>query len=189
VVIESIILVSKLDKTTTSDTNAVVTKVETENVTPTEVISQPVADFVFETTTQEMKVGKSYQVNLTLTGRQNVNLDAMEFYVKYDPSKVTVSKLVANKSLPEMTKVSGIDAKSGLISSVFLWDVGQTYSVKTDESTTVLTFTVTPKMEGSSEISLITGEANQKNVTLLVESSTSKSLTFLKNTLTVSANK
>jgi hypothetical protein len=186
VVTESIILVSNLDKNVSnlSDVSS-----EAEKVTPTEEISQPVADFIFETETKEMKVGKSYEVNLSLVGKQNVNLDAMEVYIKYDSKKMTVSKLTVNKDLPKTTKNSGINAESGLISSVFLWDIGEIYSVKTDEVASILSFMVTPKVVGDFEISLLTGNTDEKSVTMIVENPTSKSLMFLGNKLEIQVSK
>lgn len=185
VVVESIILVSSLNKNVdTSDTSS-----ETKEITETEVNNEPVADFVFETETKDMKVGKSYKVDLNLTGKRTVNLDAMEVYVKYDPEKVTVSKLVGNEEFPEMTKNSGVDSKTGLISSMFLWEIGDFGLIKADETSSVLSFTVTPKVEGVAEMNLVTGSTSEKFVTMIVESSTSKALSFLGNKLEINATK
>jgi hypothetical protein len=184
VVVESVILVSSLDKKTVEVSN-----VPSETVVPTKEVNEPVADFVFETETKEMKVGKSYEVNLNLVGSQDVNLDAMEVYIQYDPEMVTVSKLTSSKDLPEITKASGIDTKTGLISSVFLWDIGETYSVKTDEVSPILSFMITPKVAGETTINLLTGNANEKSVTMIVENPTSKSLMFVGNKLDISVTK
>lgn len=181
VVLESVVLVSKLDEGSSNVASSVVS----EEITPTEEIAQPVADFIFETDTKEMKLGKSYKVNLNLVGKQDISLDAMEVYVKYDPKKVTLSKLITSKDLPGVTKNSGIDSDSGLVSSIFLWDVGETGLVKTNEVTTVLSFVVTPKVLGETDISLLTGATDEKSVTMIVESSSSKTLAFLGNKLEV----
>lgn len=186
VVVESVVLVSSLNKkTTTSEvlpTGEVITKTPVAN-------DQPVVDFIFETESKEMKVGKSYKVNLNLTGKLNASLDAMEIYIKYDPAKLSVTNLVGNKDLPALTKNSGIDAKSGLISSMFLWELGEVGSIQQDETELVLSFMVTPKVEGETEISLNTGSNSEKSVTIIVENSTSESLTFLGNKLEINATK
>jgi len=185
VVVESIILVSSLNKNVvTTDTSQ-----ETEKITETEVNNEPAADFIFETETKEIKVGKSYKVNLTLIGKRTVNLDAMEIYVKYDPEKLVVTKLVNSKDLPEVTNNSGIDSKKGMISSVFLWGLGEVGTIKSDETSSVLSFVVTPKVEGETEISLITGTTDKESVTMIVENSTSRSLTFLGNKLEINVTK
>ncbi len=177
VVVESVILVSSLDKkVVNSDVSQ-----ETEEIAETEINDEPVADFIFETETKEMELGKSYEVNLNLVGKRDVSLDAVEVYVKYDPEKLTVTKLVSNESFPEVTKNSGINSKTGLISSVFLWGLGEVGSIRSDETDSVLSFVVTPKVEGETEISLMTGTPDTESVTMIVESSTSRSLTFSGN--------
>lgn len=183
VVVESIVLVSNLNKGV-----AVVDNTVSEEVTPTEeVISQPVADFVFETENKEMVVGKSYTVNLNLLSKQDLNLDAMEVYIKYDPEKVTVSKLTPNKGLP--IEDSGVNAKTGMVSSIFLWDLGEVYSTKMNDLSQLLSFTVTPKVVGETSISLLTGNSDQESVTMIVENPTSKSLNFSGNQLEINVSK
>ena len=183
-IVESIILVSKLGK------NVVTTNVTTDVVEEVEQVREPVADFVFETETKEMKVGKSYQVNLNLVGSKEVNLDAIETYVKYDSDKVTISKLTASKDLPQTLKAPKVDTKTGLISAVFIWEnEGEYYSVKTNEVTPVLSFTVTPKVAGETSISLVEADGTDTSSTLLVESVTSNKLLFLSNKLEISAVK
>jgi len=186
VVIESIVLVSSLNKNVATDDVVL----ETKEITKTEVSNnEPVADFIFETDTEDMKVGKSYKVDLNLVGKMGVSLDAMEVYMKYDPSKVTISKLVSGEKFPEMTKNSGIDSKTGLISSVFLWGIGETGLIKSGETGSVLSFMVTPKVEGKTEVSLVTGSTDEKSVTMIVETSTSKALSFLGNKLEINVTK
>lgn len=186
VVIESVILVSSLNKgVTTGDVSQEVTK----EITKTEVNNEPAADFIFETETKDMKVGKSYKVDLNLVGKRGVNLDAMEIYIKYDPKKITVSKLASSDKFPEMSKSSGVDSKTGLVSSMFLWGLGEVGSIKSDETNSVLSFVVTPKVEGKTEISLVTGSTDEKSVTMIVENPTSKVLSFLGNKLEINVIK
>lgn len=184
VVFESVVLVSKLDKNVTKTSD-----MSSTEITSTEEVKEPVADFVFETETKEMKVGKSYQVNLSLVGSKEVNLDAIELYLNYDPDKLTVSKLTTGKDLPEAIKDPEINTKTGLISSVFLWDVGEVYSVIPNKSVSVLSFTVTPKVAGETEITLVDSDNIDTSSTLLVESVTSNQLLFLSNKLEISAVK
>jgi len=187
VIIESIVIVFNLNKSVSqSKTNNVSPNVE--EVVETKV-DQPVANFNFETETKEMKVGKSYEVKLILVGTKEVNLDAIETYLKYDSTKLTISKLTSNKELPKMTKNSGIDSKPGLISSIFLWDVNKYYSVKTADIIPVLSFMVTPKVDGETTINLITNSENNSSATMMIENHTSKSLSFLSNDLKISVIK
>ena len=179
VVIESVVLVSNLNQSTSD------VVVEREDIVPTEEVTEPVADFIFETDSKEMVVGKSYEVSLNLVGKQDVNLDAMEVYFNYEPEKLTLSKLTANKDFPDITSNSGIDSETGLVSSVFLWGIDEVGSVKTDEVSNVLTFTVTPEVAGEAEITLITGNTDEESVTMMVENSSSKALPFLGNKLEI----
>lgn len=184
VVIESVVLVSSLSRNNASNSVE-----ETPTETPPAAIvetGEPVADFIFETETKEMKPGKSYQVHLSLVGKQDFSLGAMEVYVKYDSSKLTVAKLSLDKSLPETAKGSGIN--SGLISTMLLWNIGESYPVKSGTINPVLSFEVTPQVEGETEISLITGNTNEKSVTIIVEDSTSKPLAFLGNKLEINVS-
>jgi hypothetical protein len=185
VVIESVTIISKLNNTTQSN-NPVS---QTEEIMPTEEVKSPVASFIFETDSKKMVVGKPYTVNLSLTGIENVDLDAMELYIDYDPEKVTVSKLTTDENLPQLTQNSGIDSETGLISSMFLWDVGETYSVKTDETTLILSFVVTPKVEDISRINLLTKGSTDESTSIIVESLTSEPLNFLANNLEIDTTK
>lgn len=183
VVVESVVLVSNLNKG--------VSNVETDSIgnEEVEVVKEPVADFMFETETKEMKVGKSYKVSLNLVGKKDVVLDAVEAYVKYDPEKLTVSKLASGEGMPELVKKSGIDTKTGEVSALLWWDIGKYYNVKTDGIDTLVTFMVTPRVEGMTELDLVTSVGDKESVTMMVESSTSEELAFLSNKLEINATK
>lgn len=185
VVLESVILVSNLDK----GNNVADSKIE--EVIPTEGEEKdelPVADFVFATDTKEMKVGKSYEVVLNLVAKKDLALDAIETYVDYDPKLVTVSKLVSGSTLPK-ADVSKIDEKNGKVSVVFLIDEKAGYVTKSDEINKIVSFMVTPKVEGQINLELTTSSDDKKLVTMIVETATSKQLTFSSNKLEINAIK
>jgi len=169
VVVESVILVSNLDKGVSN--TQVVTE---ENVDKAEKVKEIVADFAFKTESEEMKIGKAYEVDLNLTASKDFNLDGMEVYIIYDPEKVSVSKLTEGKGFPKMINKS----EDGLIGAIFLWGVGDSYSSKVNESDTVLSFSVTPKVAGETEFNLVTSNETGKSATMIVESSTSEKLVF-----------
>lgn len=186
VVIESVVLVSGLNKETAS----------TAEVTPSEEVAteqeqgEPVADYVFTTDTKEMKVGKSYKVSLNLIGKEKFAVDAVELYVKFDPEAVSVSKLTAAKGLPDTTSLK-VDEKTGLITSVFLVPVTNKdgFVVDADETKEIISFTVTPKTEGAFSLSLVTGADGEKLVSVLPETGTSKSLAFTNSQLDINVIK
>ncbi len=189
VIIESIVLIPSLGGQNNSETS--VTE-ETSEVTPsTEQERSPVADFVFSTDSKEMKVEKSYKVVLNLTGKEDFATDAIETYVSYDPKKVTISGLTQGKNFPVKTVLKS-DNNTGLISSVFLVDVSDKngYQVKSGEVKEIISFMVTPKVEGEFSLSLVDGEGETgKLVTVLPETGTSDQLPFNTNTLDVNAIK
>lgn len=185
VVLESVILVSNLDKGNNMADSKIEELVPTEGEEKDE---SPVADFVFATDTKEMKVGKSYEVVLNLVAKKDLALDAIETYVDYDPKLVTVSKLVSGSTLPK-ADVSKIDEKNGKVSVVFLIDEKAGYVTKSDEINKIVSFMVTPKVEGQINLELTTSSDDKKLVTMIVETATSKQLTFSSNKLEINAIK
>jgi hypothetical protein len=183
VIVESVVLVSSLDNKT-SQSNLVS---DTEEINSAEEMSQPVADFVFETDVKEMQVGKDYKVSLNLVGKETANLDAIETYVKYDPEMLFVSELTFGDGLPVITDKSKIDyMKKGVVNLIAFWEGdGEFYSISPDETNVVMSFIVSPKVEGVTEISLVNDDEIDGYSTLLVENGTSNQLSFLSNKLEI----
>ena len=191
VVFESIVLVSNLDKNTSKTNNLIEeTKVNNQTVVQKEV-EQPVADFIWETDSLEMKVGKTYTVTLNLLSKQDLVLDSVETYTYFDPKLVTVSKLVTNKEIGEELKTTGIDNKKGLVAAV-LWsneEKGVGFESKKGEIVKVLSFMVTPKFEGKINFNLSTSKTDNKLASIIVETNTVKSLTYSSNILEINVSK
>jgi hypothetical protein len=184
VVIESIILVSNLDK---SDSEVMIN--QTSEITPVlnKELETTVADFVFATDTKEMKVGKSYEVVLNLVAGKDFNLDGLEAYVNYDPKVLTVSKLTQGTVLPKADKLENVN---GMLRSVFFVETPREgHSVKKGDVIKVLSFEVTPKAVGKSVLELGTGNEGKQFVTMVVENATSKQLPFSSNKLEINAIK
>lgn len=188
VVFESIVLVSNLDKT-----SKVINETNEINVVDQEIKESelPVADFIWETETLDMEVGKSYEVILNLLTKEDVVLDSIEAYIYYDPQLATVSKLVTNKVIGEELKTTGIDAKTGLISAA-LWsseEKGVGFESKKGETVKVLSFTVIPKTEGELDFDLSSSMTGDKIATIIVETNTNKPLVYLTNKLEINVIK
>lgn len=186
VIIESVVLVSGLNKTGNNQTVEEVTIIPTQK----EEEASQVADFVFATDTKEMEVGKAYEVVLNLLGKEDFAVDAVEAYVKYDPSKVVISKLAGGSDLPEATILKN-DQKSGVISAAFLVPVEEKsgYEVGLDETKEIISFVVTPKTEGLFDLSLVTSGDEGGLVTVLPETGTSNELSFASNKLEINVTK
>lgn len=184
VVIESIVLVSNLDK---SNDSVIVN--QTSELTPmlNKELEDPVVDFVFATDTKEMKVGGSYEVVLNLVARKNFNLDGLEAYVNYDTKMLTVSKLVQGTVLPKADRLTNVD---GMLRSIFFISTPKEgYLIKKGDVIKILSFEVTPKAVGKSVLELGTGNEGKQFVTMVVENATSKQLPFSGNKLEINVIK
>lgn len=169
VVFESIVLVNNLEKN-----NSAVTSENVEENTPTEVIEEPMVDFVFSADSTEMQVGKTYKVTLSLLPKESKVIDGVETYISYDVDGLKVTSLKSDANLPK-AEVSEVDSESGMISNMIVIE-DEGLSLVADEKVDVLTFSVTPKVEGQYTLKLTSGEVDKDHASLVVETSTSKSL-------------
>jgi len=173
VVFESIVLVNNLEKSNN--------KVDTENtnqqlVQEVKEVEESVINFSFNSTkSAEMKIGKTYKVNLILTSDEDKVVDGMETYIKYDPKTFKVSGLVANKNLVK-PDISKIDDQLGMISNVVLIDDKNGLNLDAGKELNILSFNIIPLIEGKFNVELSNGESNKVYDTLLVETGTAKSL-------------
>jgi hypothetical protein len=178
IIIESIVLVSNLEKNTTTTV--------VENVAPTVIEEEKINSFDvnFLTDETQMKIGKKYKVSVKLTPKDNYNLDALDLYVKFDPEVVTVSSLVSSKDLitPNLIKISD---KKNVIAVSYLFTDEDGVAFTKDEEATLLTFTITPKVVGLSSFEISTGDSEGDSVTMFVDKNTSKGLFFTSNKLEV----
>lgn len=188
VVFESIVLVTNLNKgvkTNTDTTNQVTGSDEVQN-TSSETVP---LELVFETDTKEMKVGKSYKVSVNLLGKEEKSVDGIDLYVKYDPELVDISNLAfTNKNLPQPTFSKASTLKDVVVAN-FLVSEKDGFLVKKEEVNNLMTFSVTPKKVGQMTFEISTGNDLKESVTMFVESSTGKTLSFSSNKLEVNLTK
>jgi hypothetical protein len=190
VVFESVMLVSNLDKSTTETDNLTEEVIGEEQTTEQKAVEEPVADFIWETDNLEMKVGKTYKITLNLLSKQDLMLDSVETHIYYDSKIVTVSKLETNKKIGEALKPTGIDNDKGSITAILWKDVGEAaYEVKDGEMTNVLSFVVTPKLEGKIDFDLSTSMTDGRLATIIVDSNTAKPLAYFSNKLEINVIK
>ena len=180
IIIESIVLVSNLEKNTTpvvvNEVTPVVTVVEEKKVNS--------FDISFSTDETQMKIGKKYKVLVKLTPKDNYNLDALDLYVKFDPEMISISNLVSSKDLttPSLMKVS--DKKDVIVMNYLFIDKDGVAFVK-DKETILLTFSVTPKVAGLSSFEVSTGDSEGNSVTMFVDKNTNSGLFFTSSKLGV----
>jgi len=190
VVFESITLVSTLNKETTKPNSLTGESNQDNQVVQQKVETEPVADFVWESETTGMKVGKEYKVILNLLPKNDFLMDSVETHIYFDPKKVTVSKLETNKDLGESLKPSGIDNTKGFITAILWKNVDEPgYEAKKSEATEVLSFMVTPKAEGEIQFDLSASKSDTKLATIIVDSNTARPLAYSSNILEINVSK
>ncbi len=176
IIVESIILVSVLNKDK---------KTKDSDTTQTEKVEQiiPVVDLKLVSDVTEMKVGKSYKVSLNLIPRQEIKLDALELYIKFDPALLTISNLVSSKDMVKANLMKVSDKKDVIVSNFLFTEKDGV--VFTSKEVSVLTFSVTPKKSGVYSLEISTGDKNGDSITMLVDEVTNQALPFSSNKLEI----
>jgi len=180
VIFESVVLVSNLEK----NTAATVVNDATPIATVTEETKVNAFDVNFSTDENQMKIGKKYKVSVKLMPKDNQILNALDLYVKFDPTMITVSNLVSSKDLatPDLIKISD---KKDVIAMNYLFADKEGVAFTKNEEVVLLTFTVTPKAAGNSFFEISTGDSEGDSVTMFVDKNTSEGLFFTSNKLEV----
>lgn len=192
VVFESIVLVSRLGKGTVESDNLIEEKKGNKQTVEQKEIEEAVADFVWETETTEMKIGKAYKVTLNLLVKRDLKLDSIETYTYFNPKLAIVSGLVTNKEVGQDLSKVGVDNKTGVVSSI-LWSGdkrGVGYEIKNGETVKVLSFVVTPKVLGKLSFNLSTSMSDSKYASVIQETDVvGKSLVYHANELEINVIK
>ena len=188
VVFESIVLVNNLEKPTeVNQSNKVEEKKPTEEV----VIENPVINFDFKVSSKtptEMKLGKTYKIDLVLNSVENKAIDGLETYIKYDPEIFKITTLVSNSKLvkPEISK---IDNEAGMLSNILLIEEKEGLTLESGKEVNVLSFNITPLEKGDYSLELSNNSVDKKYDTLIVETGTSKSLGWTGGKLDINVTK
>lgn len=188
VVFESIVLVNNLEKPTeVNQSNKVEEKKPTEEV----VIENPVINFDFKVSSKtptEMKLGKTYKIDLVLNSVENKAIDGLETYIKYDPEIFKITNLVSNSKLvkPEISK---IDNEAGMLSNILLIEEKEGLTLESGKEVNVLSFNITLLEEGDYSLELSNNSVDKKYDTLIVETGTSKSLGWTGGKLDINVTK
>ena len=187
VVFESIVLVNNLEK---SNNSVITDDIKNEQVTE-EIVEkeEPVVSFSFDPATlTEMKVGKTYKVNLVLKSEDDRVIDAIETHIKYDPISFKISGLIPNKKLVSPT-ISKINSELGIVSNIYLIEDKAGLVLTGEKELNILSFSVTPQSEGVFTLDLNTGEQNKTYETLVMETGTAKSLGWTGGKLEINVTK
>lgn len=194
VVIESIVLVSNLSQRSagnTINTNNKVTQgtgVENNNKVSATPSGPSIYDLVFATTTQEMKTGKSYKVELSALSKDKHALDSIFIYIKFDPKLVDINGLTADQKLPKPAFMKVSQEKGIAVVNYLISEPGGLV-VNGNQNMPLVAFTVKPKVVGKFDLEISTGNDSKESATMFVENGSGKALPYSSNKLTVNVTK
>jgi hypothetical protein len=184
VLAESIMVISNLTNNKTANVPAVPTAVPT-------VVAEATQSAVYAVTVtgeKAMKLGQSGTVEVSATGNADESLDAVNVYLKYDPTAFDVSNLTFDKKLgtPAFSKVS---QTTSLVVANFLISAPAGLKVGSGEALSLMKFSVKPIKTGDFDFEINTGSGGSEAKTMFVENGTSKILPFTANKLTVNVSR
>ncbi len=188
VILESVVIVTGMAN---KKDVAVVDKnesVPSESVKKTEV-KGAVAELVFSLDNKSLKVGQKYTVTVGGYAKKEFSVDGIDLFVKYDKDSFDVSGLSFNDTGMGKPTASKVSKDKGLVLVNYWISDPKGYAFVTDKLVNLVTFTVTPKKEGSFNFEIATGSADGTSDTMIVEKGTSKVLPFASNQLTVNVSK
>ena len=141
---------------------------------------QPVT-LKWDMATTSLKTGITSEVPLIITSDKDVSIDAVDLYIKYDPSMVTVSDAVTGKTFvtPSFKKVS---QGKGMVVINYLVSDAAGFKLKAGQSIVLVRLKVNYIKQGSTQFSL--GEG-----TLVVENATAKVLPFNNDKLVINVSR
>ena len=181
IIFESITLVSKLENNQSS--SAVNNNVVTVTPTVTEEKKDAI-DLVFATENKEMEVGKKYTVNFQGYVKEKKVVDSLEIAIKFDAKNLEVSNFVYDSNLSKPA-ISTVSKKDGMIIVKYLIESKSGLTLNEGNTIPLLTFNVKPIKAGNYSFEVATGNEGKEFVTMFVENTTVKALSFSSNKLEV----
>jgi len=193
VVVESVVLISKLTK-----------KPATEEIVPEIAIEQsggvvdqpqasqetlpPVFEVVFGADNKNLKVGEKSRVEVNLLSKGDYELDALSLFIKYDPEAFEVANLSYDERLPNPLIMKASSKAKLVLANFMVTDPGG-LKVTNGDTIGLLQFDITPKKDGNFDFEISTSKDSKESATMFVETATSKDLPYSSNKLTVSVTK
>lgn len=166
IIVESILVVSRLDRSKPIDTaipevEEVEDKLIEEVAAPRQIEGK--ASFVFSTEDARIRVGENKKVTLEILPKEDFSLDAMDLYIGYDVDSLEVSQLIEESGLKATSK--RISDKTGLVLANFWFMEEGGYKFESGKSVKLMSFMVKPRTAGVYELSMVeTGEEATKLV-------------------------
>jgi len=180
IIFESITLVSKLENNQSAST---VNKVTTVTPIVTEE-KKDILDLVFDTDSKEMEIGKKYTVKLQGYVKEKKTVDSLELAIKFDAENFEISNFVYDSNLTKPV-VSTVVKNKGMIIVKYLIENKSGLTLNEGDTIPLLTFNVKPIKSGNYNFEVATGNEGKEFVTMFVENTTVKALSFSSNKLEV----
>lgn len=137
-----------------------------------------------ETAEKSMSVGEKLPISLKLSSAESYAVDAIEIYIKYDPSAFEISGLAFNNDLPKPA-ASRVSREKGMVVVTYLIDEPKGYQLTPGLDLSLVNFEAKAKKAGSFDFEIATSPAATGSVTMLVESIASKVIPFDDSGLTI----
>lgn len=188
VLIESVVLISKLNERTTVQTQpetVAKTEAEPEQEVKTE---NPLYEMMLSSDKENIRLGEKAIITVKMKALSTKSVDAINAYLKYDSAGFEVDKLSFDGKLPKPT-FEKISTLRSMVVVNFLITEPKGLVINEDETISIMKFEVEPKMTGTFDFEISTGDDLKESVTMIVENSTGKALPYVSNKLTVNVLK
>lgn len=174
VIIESVIIIGKLGK----GEPVVVVKQNT----PTVAIEKKEANIELSSTGEWSK-GKTNKVVVDLKVSRDMSIDSIDLFVKYDPTKVDITKLNFESGVkPTLNKIS--KEKGMAIANFYVTDKGG-MKLLANSLTRLMTIDAISKIVGPVQFEVATGKSSDGSVTMIIENEKSTEVGLSSLPLTV----
>lgn len=122
--------------------------------------------------------GDNQEIKAVLEPISNVNLDAINLYIKFDPKKVTVKTLrFEDESLPKPT-IQKISNEKGVVVIDYLISEKQGLVLEKGSNHQLVVMEIDPKVKGKIDFEITTGKETGDSATMFVETDSSKQVPF-----------
>lgn len=164
VIIESVVLVSGALK-------------KKSEVTVEETVDSAPIQLSLTAEKASLSVGEELPVSFKLVTSEERAVDAIETYIKFDPTAFEVSGLTFDNDLPQPT-IAKVSRQKGMILVTYLVDEPSGYQLVADTEVALANFSLTAKKSGSYDLEITTSLAPAGSASMVVDSANSEVIPF-----------
>ncbi|MBP9817553.1 hypothetical protein KBC75_02220 [Candidatus Shapirobacteria bacterium] len=159
------------------------------NPTPTEKVDKEVAfETQIVTNKETLKVGEVATVSVLARALNPMSIDSANVYLKINTKAFDISKLSYDDRLPKPA-FSKVSTTKDMVVVNYLITEADGFRTEKDESMALVSFEIKPKVEGTFDLELSTGNEMKESATMFVENATSKVLPYSGDKLTINVVK